>query len=327
MVSTITGEAALLSGTSRKERAADATRGLLYKIKNSECALLVIKDVTSILSMNRDTRALILAALREIHDGRWSRDIGGEGGRRLDWEGRIVVIGAVTTAWDAAHQVISTMGDRFVLVRLAAGSAGRKAAGMQAMRNVKHETEMRADLSDEVGKLLQAIEVGAGQNELNEAEIEDMFDLADLVTRTRTAVERDFQGDPAFAHALEMPTRFAKQLVQLARGGLALGMTRTEAIAVVERAAADSVPPLRLAVLTDVAAHADTATAEVVKRLQLPWKTVDRALQELQLLGVLVVYSVAYGMRTRWIYQLAGDLSETALKRLARNVSGRAEGR
>src|SRR5262249_55788225 len=121
-VSTISGEAALLSGTPAKSRAKDATGGLLKDIGPS--GLLAIKDFTSILSMNRDTRALVLAALREIHDGRWFRNVGTDGGRTLRWEGRLIVVGAVTTAWDAAHQVVATMGDRFLLVRLAADAAG-----------------------------------------------------------------------------------------------------------------------------------------------------------------------------------------------------------
>jgi hypothetical protein len=79
VISTISGEAALLSGTSIKDRAKDATGGLLKKIGDS--GTLVIKDVTSILSMNRDTRALVLAALREIYDGRWSRNVGTDGGQ------------------------------------------------------------------------------------------------------------------------------------------------------------------------------------------------------------------------------------------------------
>jgi hypothetical protein len=103
ITSTISSAGALLSATSRKERATDATGGLLRKIGDS--GLLVIKDVTSILSANRDARAEVLAALREVYDGRWSRNVGTDGRRTLDWSGRIVCIGAVTTVWDRAHDV------------------------------------------------------------------------------------------------------------------------------------------------------------------------------------------------------------------------------
>lgn len=316
-VSCINGEAALLSGTSKKERTKGATGGLLRAIGSR--GVLVIKDFTSILSMNRDTRALVLAALREIYDGSWSRWIGTDGGQTLTWRGRLIVIAGVTTAWDSAHQVIGIMGDRFLVVRLNTGNH-RQAAGRQAMRNVNSETAMRAELAAVVGKALDTVDPDMAI-ELADAEFDMLLDLADLVTRARTAVERDYQGNPVFAHALEMPTRFAKQLVQLTRGGIALSMARSDAMAVAERAAGDSVPPLRLAVLADIAAHPVSPTSDVVKRLQLPRSTVDRTLQELHLLGLVTVDTEPWGTSVRWVYALDSGISADALRKITRNVS------
>ncbi len=318
VVSTISGEAALLSGTPDKERAAGATGGLLREI--GKRGLLVVKDFTSILSMHRDTRAAVLAALREVYDGQWDRRIGADGGKTLTWHGRIVVIGAVTTAWDSAHSVISTMGDRFVLVRINS-TQNRREAGLQALRNVSHETEMRKQLSAAVGKLIESVNPAA-DIELSDAEMLNLLDLADIVTMTRTAVERDFSGNVVQAHAPEMPTRFTKQLAQIMRGGIAIGMQRDEALDVAIRCARDSMPPLRLKALVDVSNNPNSFTADVVKRLQLPRKTVDRVLQELHLLGLLSVDAVKYGEeRTRWIYSLAKDIDPGAVQMLARNVT------
>jgi len=315
-VSTISGEAALLSGTSKKDRAENATGGLLREV--GDRGILVVKDFTSVLSMNRDTRALVLAALREVYDGSWSRRVGTDGGQVLCWTGRVVLIGGVTTAWDSAHQVISTMGDRFVLVRMNS-SHNRRAAGRQAMRNVSYEAKMRSELAEVVGELLESSRADV---DLGDEEIDQLLDVADLVTRARTAVERDFAGNPAFAHALEMPTRYAKQLVQLARGGIAIGMPRESAMAVALRGARDSIPPLRLRTLADVARHPITRTSELVKRLQLPRQTVDRTLQELHLLELLIVDEEPYGDgKHRWLYQLAETVDEQTLANLTRNVT------
>jgi hypothetical protein len=325
-VSTITGEAALLSGTPAKSRAKDATGGLLRKIGPS--GLLVVKDFTSILSMNRDTRALVLAALREIYDGHWTRNVGTDGGFTLTWRGRLVVIGAVTTAWDAAHQVVSTMGDRFVLVRLRTGDH-RRAAGLQSMANVGAEVKMRSHLAEVTGKLLaSAAGYVAAEPEpgLTDAEMGELLGLADLVTRARTPVERDYQGNPAWAHGLEMPTRFAKQLVQIARGGLLLGMDRQAAMDVAARCCHDTMPPLRRLVLADVAGHPDSFTPDVTDRVQVPKTTVDRTLQELQLLGLLEVQHITYGERVRWMYSLAPGIDPADLGRIcSRNVSKPAQ--
>src|SRR5262249_18321216 len=57
-------EASLLSGTSTKDYATDAKGGLLRKI--GDFGLLLLKDFGSVLSMNRDARGAVFAALREI---------------------------------------------------------------------------------------------------------------------------------------------------------------------------------------------------------------------------------------------------------------------
>ena len=129
----------------RKQRHQKATGGLLRKI--GDHGTLVIKDFTSILSADRNTRACVLAAIREVYDGRWERNVGTDGGQTLTWTGRIVIVAAVTTAWDAAHAVVATMGDRFALLRLRT-SAGRREAGRGAIRNTGGEAGMRQELAD-----------------------------------------------------------------------------------------------------------------------------------------------------------------------------------
>jgi predicted transcriptional regulator len=85
-----------------------------------------------------------------------------------------------------------------------------------------------------------------------------------------------------------MPTRFAKQLSQIMRGAMAIGMIRPQAMALVIRCARDSMPPLRLAILEDIAEHPDSRIIDVRRRLQRPRATADRALQALHVLGLLV---------------------------------------
>jgi hypothetical protein len=283
VVSTITSDAALLSGVPRRSRTKDATGGLLRQI--GKRGILAVKDVTSILSMNRDARASILAALREIHDGQWVRNVGSDGGRTLTWTGRIVVIGACTTKWDQAHGVIAAMGDRFVLVR-SDSRKGRIAAGLRAMRNTGNEIRMREELAAAVAGVITSVDSN-GDYALTEQELNDIVRAADLVTLARTGVETDYRGDIIDAHAPEVPTRFAKQLEQIMRGALAIGMSRNSALRLAIRCAGDSMPQLRLAILRDVAANPDTRVLDVRRRLQKPRTTIDRALAALHILGLL----------------------------------------
>ena len=320
VTSTITSEGALISATPAREKAKDSTGGLLRKI--GDRGVLVVKDFTSILSMNRDLRTSVLAALREIYDGRWERNVGTDGGRTLTWEGRIVLIGAVTTAYDAAHAVIASMGDRFALVRMDS-STGRMAAGRQALRNVDQEQSMRAELATAVADVITAMEPERAT--MTEEDHDKLLSIADLVTFARTAVERDYRGDVIDAHAPEMPTRFAKMLAQVVRGGLAIGMTREHAHAVALRVAGDSMPPLRLAILGDIAQHPGSRTTDVRVRLQRPHNTVDRELQALHMLGLVEQRTEAVG--EGWRYVLAGSVNrDVILILISRNVSTRNVG-
>jgi hypothetical protein len=316
VTSTVTSEGALLSATPAREKVKGSTGGLLRKIGDG--GVLVVKDFTSILSMNRDLRASVLAALREVYDGRWERNVGTDGGKTLTWVGRIVLVGAVTTAYDSAHAVIAAMGDRFALVRVDS-SVGRLAAGRQALTNVNHEIEMRRELSDAVRELIGE-HLDPERAEITESDMDVLLAVADLVTFARTAVERDYQGNVTEAHAPEMPTRFAKMLGQIVRGGLAIGMDHDRALSTAVRVAGDSMPPLRLALLTDLLDHPHSTTNEVRKRLQRPRNTVDRELQALHLLGLLQ-QNQEEGDRG-WRYVLAEPIDQGALKTLrSRKVS------
>jgi hypothetical protein len=282
ITSTIASEGALLSATSVRAKAKGATGGLLRKI--GDRGVLVLKDVTTLLSADRNIRNAVLAALREVHDGRWERNVGTDGGITLRWVGRIVVIGACTTAWDAAHSVTDAMGNRFVLVR-ADSSKGRNNSATKAIRNTGSESQMRKELADAVGAIVGNADTDA--YDLKDEEIGKLVKAADIVTLARTAVERDYQGNIIDAHAPEMPTRFAKQLSQMVRGGVAIGMKPVEAIRLALRCARDSIPPLRRDILLDIANNPWSEPKEVRKRIEKPRNTVRRELEALHILGLL----------------------------------------
>ncbi|MER3388545.1 MAG: hypothetical protein RJQ01_00800 [Microcella sp.] len=312
VVSSIASEGALLSATSKKEATDGSTGGLLRSIGSR--GVLVIKDVTTILSQNRDTRASVLAALREVYDGRWTRFVGTDGGQTLEWAGRLVVVGAVTTAWDQAHAVVAEMGDRFVLVRFDT-TKHRAQSSRRALGNTGNEVAMRRELANAV-RAAVTIDPAADLT-LTDDQQGALIQVADTVTLARTAVIRDQQGNVVDAHAPEMPTRFAKQLAQVARGAIAIGLSHTEALRLALRVARDSLPPLRRDCLIDLAAHPASLVADVRKRLNKPRTTVDRELQALHMLGVVTLDEIDLGTRTEWRYSLNDPAHEDALRLMA----------
>jgi hypothetical protein len=286
ITSTIASEGALLSATKPqgkgKSKSSGATGGLLRKLGNR--GILVIKDVTTILSTDRHARGPVLAALREIHDGCFERNVGLDGGRTLTWTGRLVIVGAVTTAWDTSHSVIAAMGDRFVVVR-ADSSHGRAKSATKAIHNIGSEGQMRKELAHSAGALID--HMNKTEYALLDEHIDRLIKAADIVTAARTGVERDFRGEIIDAHALEMPTRFAKQLGQLVRGGIAIGMTVDHAMRLAIRCARDSIPPLRCQILLDVGANPGSEPHQVHRRIGRPRHTVRRELEALHMLRLL----------------------------------------
>jgi hypothetical protein len=304
ITSTISSEGALLSATPRKD-AAGGNGGLLRRI--GDRGLLVIKDVTSVLSMGRELRTAVLAALREVYDGRWERNVGTDGGRSLTWTGRLVLIGAVTTEWDSHHAVIAAMGDRFVLCRVDS-TRGRRTSGGHALANVGHEDAMRAELADAVAALFADLDPDRAV--LSDKHQAELLDLADLVTLGRTAIIRDQRGEPLEAHMPEAPTRFAKQLGQLIRGALALGMEKDDALTLARRCAADSLPPMRRRLLGHLLQCGSATVTDAMTALQVPRTTVDRALQELHLVGLV------QRSGERWTYSIAADVDIDTLRKI-----------
>jgi predicted transcriptional regulator len=182
------------------------------------------------------------------------------------------------------------------------------------MANTGDEVQMRAALASVVARALRDIDRGAACRP-KPHETEKLLAAADVVTLVRTGVDYDYRGAVIDAHAPEMPTRFAKQLVQVLRGACAVGLERCEALQLALRCARDSMPPLRLAILEDVVANPHSRTRDIRARVNKPYTTVDRQLQALHILGVLDCEEVEIPDRERssWYYSVNERIDSTAI--------------
>jgi hypothetical protein len=230
-------EAALLSGAPKREHAKDASGGLLRTIGQS--GIILSKDFGSVLSMHRDGQAQVLAALREIYDGDWTRHVGTDGGRTLRWRGKVGLIAGCTPAIDRHHAVIGAMGERFVLFRLPPADAEQQ--GHRALAHAGQEAKMRAELGTAVATLFdgKATELP----ERTERDADRLVRLAALVARCRSAVERDgYTREVELIPEPEAPTRLVVVLDRLLAGLLSLGVDQDAARRVVGHSALDSIP-------------------------------------------------------------------------------------
>lgn len=278
-------EGSLLSGTSKKEKAADAKGGLLRQI--GDFGILVPKDFGSVLSMNKDSRAQVLAALREIYDGEWVRHVGTDGGRELRWKGKIGLLGGCTPAIDHHHAVIGSLGERFIFSRIPSDERAKMA--LSALRHAGKEQRMRQALSDSVQGLLANVSIPDEPAALSEVERDRIIALAMLATTCRAPVIRDgYRRELEDVPGAEAPTRVAIVLRLLLGGLLAIGTGSDRAWQLLGRIAVDSMPLARrnvLGVLKD-GGGAGTTTG-IAAILGYPTVTVRRATEELACYGVL----------------------------------------
>ncbi|HMF96095.1 MAG TPA: hypothetical protein VKE96_17450 [Vicinamibacterales bacterium] len=279
--SSISGPAALLSGTARKDRAKSATGGILRTLPKGG-GILLLKDFTSILDMHRDARAELLAALREIYDGRWDRSIGADGGSTLTWTGHLGLIAGCTTAIDSAHAVMSTMGTRFVLVRLRADDK----LAETALKHVGREQPMRDELRDAVRGLLRQ-PPGVAHDLSDQRVLARLTALGRFVALARSPVDRDYQGDIRLVLDAEAPTRIVKMFAQFWRAAGLLGLDRSAAWTLVRRVGMDSIPKLRREVLDHLNTRRldglpiSASTTDVAEVVEHPSRTTRRALEDL----------------------------------------------
>jgi hypothetical protein len=287
-------EASLLSGTPKKERDAGARGGLLRLI--GQHGIIVCKDFGSVLSMNRDARAAVLAALREIYDGAWTRHVGSGGGQTLAWSGKVGLIGGCTPVVDRHHGVLAALGERFAFYRLPAVNTDLQAR--QALAHAGREHVMRAELADAVRVCLADL---AAPRERTDGETAQLISLATLVVRARSAVERDgYSREIELVPGAEAPTRLVIMLDRILAGLDAIGCDREDAIATVTKIALDSIPALRLACLRTLNSVGVADTNGVAEAVQHPASTTRRTLEDLTAHGLVACEKQGQGKAHIW---------------------------
>lgn len=290
-------EASLLSGTPRRD-AEGAKGGLLREVGGF--GILQVKGFGSLLSLNRDSRGPILAALREVFDGAWTRYVGSDGGRTLAWAGKCGLVGGATPSIDGFYAVMSILGERFTYYRLLDTSEDNKAE--KALIHAGHETEMRSELAGMVADFFSTLDISKPVDFTTE-ERDKLIHLAVFTTRCRSAVERDSfsSREIQLIPGAESPTRLVKVLAQLLRGLQVVGITKERAWELVQKVALDSMPALRQrVVLAMLEIDADTVTSDLATRLGYPTVTTRRALEDLACYGIIKRESQGVGNADLW---------------------------
>jgi hypothetical protein len=244
--------------------------------------ILVSADFGTILCTDKRVRNTVLAQLRRIFDGRFTRQFGtDENTEERTWEGRLTLLAGGTPGVDSYHNVFQSLSERFVRVRWP--RAGGIDAGRRALR--QEETVVKVDLMMAVHDfLLRVLRREAIEPPLIDPQWEQRIaTLSEVVALARADVPRVRDGKREICESPppEGNTRLAQELAQV---GWAVLNGRTEVgeeeFALIVRAGLDSIPPIRKQVLMALLKGTSAYT------LGLPESSVNRALEDLQAIGL-----------------------------------------
>ena len=242
--------------------------------------LLMAKDFTTVITKRRETRALIFAQLREMHDGEFKRSFGT--GQSKIWKGRIGFIAAVTPVIDRHYSAFTVLGERFVHVRLKRPEGID--VGVKAIDQMGQESQIREEMSDAISQLFTNVPETYPQ--LTEEQKLRLASMAEITAVCRTHVYRDSYGQRHIEYVPEPEsnTRLSKSFASLACGIAAVEQREQvseQDMQDVLRVSLDCLPDARRIVLLGAIA------GRMKEELRLPRSTRDRTVEELQELGVI----------------------------------------
>jgi len=297
--------AALLSGTPKRDRADDATGGILMEIGIGGKGLILFKDFNTVIHMSDSERESVLSDLGRIYDGEYSRSLGADGGRKLYWHGKVGALAKCTQELDTFMNRMSAFGQRFLYFRptktdghaeawfaLNAVTIDPRLTVETFFRNIGLDVHVQEATMSARGEQLHDYRVDpAGERFLHS--------LTMLLTRGRTAIKWDFkQTEMEDIHDSEGPGRFIRQIKKLYIAFDYMQIPDHDKKNLLRRVALSSIPRLRSNIIQTMYTRPgenlsirDIGLALIAGNHQCPGEsTIRRALQELTALGMISAY-------------------------------------
>lgn len=293
-VGEISGTAALLSGVKRKDVHTSSKGGLLNEIGTH--GGLVIEEFTSILSMNQDKAREVLAAFRRAYYGRYSREIGTEGGRQLTWTGKLAFFAGCTNVLERYTTIAAEMGERWIYYRFpetVGWAESNKILTQNEDPAVVHENLCNGML-DFVSALELTWNSKSEYRKLKRWEIERLIVISQFSSKARSAVPRDPRTFEILDSATpEAPMRLVNTLAQLYLALEVAGLDGNESWRTIRKVAMDCVPYIRMQTLKAI--HAGkTGYGEIATHVRTSPGAAKRAIEDLVIHGLLESRGVGF---------------------------------
>lgn len=263
--------------------------------------ILMLKDWTSILSMQKDAKSEVMGQFREIYDGSMKKVYGN--GRIANWEGKVSVLAASTQAVDLNQQQYTHLGERFLNYRIKMPE--RKEVAMKSLTNESLQGQMEEELQNAMYLFFKGLDFDKMATEtfkLDQKYYKQIVSLSNFATLARSGIIRDFgfKKEVIFVPTAEMPTRITGQLAKIAAGMMmANGGDLTEDdIKIIYKTCLDSIPQTNKMVIIEMAKADSQTTAEIATALGYPTEPIKMYLENLAMLHVC--YRIKEGTGYKW---------------------------
>ncbi len=280
----------LISGASWKE---GQDPSLLPQLQGK---MLIIKDFTTILTMQHTVRDEIFGVLRDVYDGNTEKVFGN--GIRRKYQVRFGILAGVTPAIEVFNVMHQSLGERFLKFRIGGNwdQKNEEDKILRALNNIGKEDLMRDDLQRGPNRFMANLPAMDPIPEIPDAFKMRIVHLAKFSARLRGVVERDkYSGAVLYKPSSEVGTRIAKQMAKLGQGiACFLGKPGVdmEVYRLLRRVALDTVPDrvedvVRGLIDCNGLGGGGTNTQELSGHTRLPQTTVFQLLQDMNLLRLV----------------------------------------
>lgn len=275
---------AMISGTSRSQMQSGDPGGLLFEIGNK--GILVIPDMSSILSMSSRQMNESVSILRRIYDGSFSYQPG-TGGTARFWHGRLGLIAAVTGVIDFRFSFMSDLGTRFLIIR-----ERTDPLAVFSSAEIIPTEHRRRELAENLRQAVRGLAAGFNKPDelpdITENESSVIRAAAMLTAMARSPVIRNKKGTPLIAPPGEHPHRVRGELTALYRAFLLLGCSVEEGLSDVVRVAVDTIsPPIRSDILMLLHESEPLTTYNIARIISTAETTAGDTLKTLQMLRLV----------------------------------------
>ncbi|MEA3399322.1 MAG: hypothetical protein U9R00_02295 [Patescibacteria group bacterium] len=268
----------------------DKSTSLLDEANNG---IIIFKDLTVLINLNRESLVEIMGQLRGIHDGEFVKRTGNE--VAFKWEGKVGIVAAGTIAVQRKLRQFSPDGERFLNYRIKLPDPDD--VTKRVLLNESRETfaQEEEDLFNMVSEFINDIidnTLPMSSREIPQCIQDEITEISNFATLARSPVEMNFKNPKLvmFVHDREGPARVAKMLVNLAD---ALMIISNEEVLsrfnskILYKIALDSIPAERKMVLELLAKYRNATTSSIGIRLNLPTETVIAWLSQLNALSIV----------------------------------------